>query len=43
MLFKYIYDFYFKILVHFGTKYFYLKIMIILFLILYLISIQNKL
>ena len=43
MLFKYIYDFYLKILVHFDTKYFNLKILIILFMILYLISIQNKL
>ena len=36
MLFKYIYDFDLKILVHFDTKYFYLKILIILFMILYL-------
>ena len=36
MLFKNIYDFYFKILVHFDTKYFYFKILIILFVILYL-------
>ena len=43
MLFKYIYEFYLKILVHFDIKYFYLKILIILFIILYLISRQNKL
>ena len=43
MLFKYIYEFYLKILVYFDTKYFYLKILIILFIILYLISRQNKL
>ena len=32
MLFKYIYYFYLKILVHFDTKYFYLKIFMILYL-----------
>ena len=44
MLFKYIYDFYFKILVHFEIKYFYLKILTIFFydfiFVLYLISVQ---
>ena len=36
MRFKYIYDFYLKTLVHFDRKYIYLKILIILFMILYL-------